>query len=115
MWRSRAEDPNYFHVVPKSTPALDASRLYAGSDDGTFRALDQESGTEGWRVHIDDPRRKGILLFPRAARGAGLLRRLRRLRALPRLRKRRSRVALFRSRLGRLLAGAGDRLPLHRP
>ena len=71
VWRSRAEDPNYFHVVPKSTPALDASRLYAGSDDGTFRALDQESGTEGWRVHIDDPRRKGIFSSPALHEGRG--------------------------------------------
>lgn len=64
VWRSRAGDPNYFHVVPKSTPVLDATRLYAGSDDGTFRALDQESGVECWRTRIDDPRRKGIFSSP---------------------------------------------------
>ena len=64
VWRSRAGEPNYFHVVPKSTPALDARGLYAGSDDGTFRALDPASGTERWRVRIDDPRRKGIFSSP---------------------------------------------------
>ena len=64
VWRSRARDPNYFHVVPKSTPVLDGSRLYAGSDDGTFRALDQASGVERWRLRTDDPRRKGIFSSP---------------------------------------------------
>lgn len=64
VWRRRGGEPNYFHVVPKSTPALDASRLYAGSDDGTFRALDQASGAERWRTRIDDPRRKGIFSSP---------------------------------------------------
>ena len=63
-WRRPAGEPNYFHVVPKSTPALDAGRLYAGSDDGTFRALDQGSGAERWRIRIDDPRRKGIFSSP---------------------------------------------------
>lgn len=63
-WRRRGGEPNYFHVVPKSTPALDANRLYAGGDDGTFRALDQASGAERWRVRIDDPRRKGIFSSP---------------------------------------------------
>ena len=64
VWRRRGGEPNYFHVVPKSTPALDASRLYAGGDDGTFRTLDQASGAERWRVRIDDPRRKGIFSSP---------------------------------------------------
>ena len=64
VWRRRGGEPNYFHVVPKSTPALDTSRLYAGSDDGTFRALDQGSGVERWRTRIDDPRRKGIFSSP---------------------------------------------------
>ena len=63
-WRRRGGEPNYFHVVPKSTPVLDARRLYAGGDDGTFRALDQASGVEQWRTRIDDPRRKGIFSSP---------------------------------------------------
>ena len=64
VWRRRGGEPNYFHVVPKSTPALDADGLYAGSDDGTFRALDQERGGERWRMRIDDPRRRGIFSSP---------------------------------------------------
>ena len=68
-WRRRGGEANYFHVVPKSTPALDASRLYAGGDDGTFRALDQESGVERWRMQIDDPRRKGIFSSPALHQG----------------------------------------------
>ena len=64
VWRRPGGEPNYFHVVPKSTPALDASRLYAGGDDGVFRALDQQSGAERWRIRIDDPRRKGIFSSP---------------------------------------------------
>ena len=69
VWRRRGGEPNYFHVVPKSTPALDAGRLYAGGDDGALRALDQESGAERWRIRIDDPRRKGIFSSPALHRG----------------------------------------------
>ena len=64
VWRSRAGEPNYFHVVPKSTPVLDGTCLYAGSDDGTFRAFDLASGAERWRLRTDDPRRKGIFSSP---------------------------------------------------
>ena len=55
---------NYFHVVPKSSPALDENWFYVGADDGTSRALDQASGIERWRIRIDDPRRKGIFSSP---------------------------------------------------
>ena len=64
VWRSKAGAPNYFHIVPKSSPALDEDRLYVGSDDGTFRALDQATGSEQWRTNIDDPRRKGVFSSP---------------------------------------------------
>ena len=64
VWRRPGGEPNYFHVVPKSTPVLDAGHLYVGGDDGRFRAVDQRSGVERWRVRIDDPRRKGIFSSP---------------------------------------------------
>ena len=64
VWRSKAGEPSYFHVVPKSSPVLDENWLYVGADDGTFRALDQASGIERWRIRIDDPRRKGIFSSP---------------------------------------------------
>lgn len=64
VWRRKAGEPNYFHVVPKSSPALDEDRLYIGSDDGAFRALDQANGSEYWRTNIDDPRRKGVFSSP---------------------------------------------------
>ena len=64
VWRRPGGEPNYFHVVPKSTPVLDANRLYVGSDDGAFRALDQADGAELWRIRIHDPRRKGIFSSP---------------------------------------------------
>ena len=64
VWRRKTGDPNYFYVIPKSTPALDANRLYVGADDGTFQALDQAKGVEYWRTRINDPRRKGVFSSP---------------------------------------------------
>lgn len=49
VWHFRGPDPNYFYVLPKSTPCLDEKRLYFGSDDGYLRALNQEDGLVVWK------------------------------------------------------------------
>lgn len=49
VWRFQSEKPNYFYVVPKSAPAVDAARIYFGSDVGAFWALNQEDGSVAWK------------------------------------------------------------------
>src|SRR5690606_33040225 len=48
MWKFRGEHPNYYHIVPKSAPVLDEARVYFGTDDGTFYALEQRDGSVAW-------------------------------------------------------------------
>lgn len=49
VWHFQGPAPNYFYVLPKSAPRLDEKKLYFGSDDGFFRALDQENGLVAWK------------------------------------------------------------------
>lgn len=52
MWYFKSENPNYFYAVPKSTPAVDADKLYVGSDNGNFWALNQEDGAIVWKYKV---------------------------------------------------------------
>ena len=63
QWSFAPPDPNYFFVVPKSTPALDEERLYYGTDSGIFYALDQRTGKVLWQ-HQTGNREKGIFSSP---------------------------------------------------
>lgn len=51
-WHFKSENPNYFHVVPKSAPAIDADKLYFGSDGGYFWALNQKDGSVAWKYKV---------------------------------------------------------------
>lgn len=62
LWKFSATNPSYQHVVPKSEPALDATRVYAGSDAGVFRALNQETGAIEWELAVG-PHGKGKGIF----------------------------------------------------
>src|SRR5256712_13536416 len=44
VWRFRSPEPNYFHVVPKSTPALDDRRGLFCRGTGGFWGLGQDTG-----------------------------------------------------------------------
>jgi len=48
-WCFRSENPNYFYVIPKSAPVLDDKKVYFGSDNGTFWALNQNDGSISWK------------------------------------------------------------------
>jgi len=55
----------YFHVVPKSTPALDAEKIYFGSDAAIFWALNQKTGQPAWSFQAGkDKQGKGIFSSP---------------------------------------------------
>lgn len=51
-WYFKSEQPNYFYVVPKSAPAIDAQHIYYGSDSGNFWALNQIDGTVAWKFKV---------------------------------------------------------------
>lgn len=49
QWKFTANNPNLFLVLPKSAPVLDDHKIYFGTDNGTFWALDQETGSVVWQ------------------------------------------------------------------
>ena len=52
VWHFQSPDPNYFYVVPKSTPVLDDKKIYFGSDGGNFWALHQADGQVAWKYKV---------------------------------------------------------------
>jgi len=65
IWHFASPDPNYFNVVPKSTPILDEEKIFFGSDSGYFWALNQKDGSIAWKFKVGNiPFRKGILSSP---------------------------------------------------
>src|SRR5262249_24202862 len=63
-WRVAAEEPNYFDVVPKSTPAIDDRHVYFGSDAGELWAVDLAGGAISWRFRARKSGRKQIFSSP---------------------------------------------------
>jgi len=51
-WYFQSNDPNYFYIIPKSTPALDNKKVYFGSDSGNFWALNQNDGSVAWKYKV---------------------------------------------------------------
>lgn len=51
-WYFKSNNPNYFYVVPKSAPAIDAEKLYFGGDNGSFWAVNQNDGSVAWKHRI---------------------------------------------------------------
>jgi outer membrane protein assembly factor BamB/orotate phosphoribosyltransferase len=52
IWRFKSPNPSFFHVIPKSAPAIDDEHVYFGSDSGIFWALDQVDGSMAWKQKI---------------------------------------------------------------
>lgn len=48
IWKFCPDDYQTSDVVPKSTPALDESRVYFGADSGRFYALNRATGETEW-------------------------------------------------------------------
>ena len=48
QWYWKAEKPDYFHVIPKSAPTIDDTKIYFGTDNGSFWALNQSDGSTVW-------------------------------------------------------------------
>ena len=52
LWRFQSPEPNYFHVLPKSAPVLDEKKIYFGSDNRIFWALNQKDGSVAWNFKV---------------------------------------------------------------
>lgn len=65
VWRFQSPDPNYFHRVSKSAPAIDDKRVYFGSDNGIFWAIYQKNGSVAWKFKTGEHAEgKGIFSDP---------------------------------------------------
>ncbi len=65
LWRFASANPSYFHVNPKSAPALDDQRVYFGSDAAYFWALNQSDGSVAWKKRVGIvPKGKAIFSTP---------------------------------------------------
>lgn len=51
-WVFKSEHPSYNWVVQKSQPILDEKKIYVGSDNMIFWALNQSDGTVAWRFKV---------------------------------------------------------------
>lgn len=69
VWQFTRSGGHYFDIEPGSTPALDEARLYFGSEDGNFWALDQTTGEPAWTFRINCSGRKKIRSSPAIRNG----------------------------------------------
>ncbi len=69
-WRFSGGPPDYHLVVPKSAPLLAEDAIFFGADNGSFFAIDQETGKERWHYKVRfGSGGKIILSSPAYARG----------------------------------------------
>lgn len=64
LWYFQSPNPDLFHLIPKSTPAIDNKRIYFGSDSGCFWALNQKDGSVAWKYKVWWFKQKGIFSSP---------------------------------------------------
>lgn len=61
QYRFRAQNPNFYHLVPKSAPVTDESSVFFGTDQGIFYAVEQSTGQTKWTYKVGKhPKGKGI-------------------------------------------------------
>ncbi|MDR3642572.1 MAG: PQQ-binding-like beta-propeller repeat protein [Candidatus Doudnabacteria bacterium] len=63
-WGFVSKNPSYHHVVPKSVPVLDDDKLYFGSDNGNFWALNQRDGSIAWKMPVGKVAGKSVFSSP---------------------------------------------------
>lgn len=52
LWKFVGKQPNYFWVVPKSTPRIDGSSVFYGTDEGIVYAMNLHSGEIYWKFKV---------------------------------------------------------------
>src|SRR3989344_5899217 len=64
-WYFKSEGADFFHVIPKSRPAIDEERIYFGSDVGILWALNQKDGSVAWKRQVGfAPKAKHVFSSP---------------------------------------------------
>ncbi|MCB9811533.1 PQQ-binding-like beta-propeller repeat protein [Candidatus Nomurabacteria bacterium] len=58
LWGFRSEKPSLEWVVNKSQPVIDDSKIYFGSDNRTFWAINQADGSVAWKYQVGSVQRK---------------------------------------------------------
>jgi len=51
-WKFQSPNPDFSNVVAKSSPIIDEDKIYFGSDDGYFWALNQSDGSVAWKFKV---------------------------------------------------------------
>lgn len=64
VWQFASPDPDYFQIVPRSSPVSDGATVYFGSDAGVFWAIDAVTGEPVWSHTVEGSGRKGIWSTP---------------------------------------------------
>ncbi|MFA5998194.1 MAG: PQQ-binding-like beta-propeller repeat protein [Candidatus Paceibacterota bacterium] len=61
-WIFRSKNPDYYQVVPKSAPVIDDTKVYFGSDNKSFWALNQSDGSVAWeyKTLFGSPKRRAF-------------------------------------------------------
>ncbi len=52
LWKFTGKHPNYFWVVPKSTPLIADGHVYFATDEGVLRALSLTNGSTVWEYKV---------------------------------------------------------------
>ena len=61
VWQWKGSQPNYFYVVPKSTPLYFNKSLYFGTDSGHFVCLDSATGNMKWSYLVPFGSKKKLI------------------------------------------------------
>lgn len=57
-WTFKSTNPSYGYVISKSQPVLDETKIYFGSDNRIFWALNQNDGSVAWKYQVGPSRNK---------------------------------------------------------
>ena len=63
-WVFKSKEPSLNWVVSKSQPIIDEEKIYFGSDNCTFWAINQKDGSVAWKYGVGSSKKKSIFSNP---------------------------------------------------